>query len=125
MQRQAVVNFFFPFLSLTLSLSLFLLILIMKTTFIQDVRHARICHILLMALFGPVFSFPTSPSIAIHAESHGDTATRTTEQYIVRIITVCILVVMGGFFAGKGICCTNAIHCVTDLCRTDIGIDGP
>ncbi|KAG1108218.1 hypothetical protein G6F42_016066 [Rhizopus arrhizus] len=53
-----------------------------------------------MALFGPVFSFPTSPSIAIHAESHGDTATRTTEQYIVRIITVCILVVMGGFFAG-------------------------
>ncbi|CAO0801129.1 unnamed protein product [Mucor circinelloides] len=72
----------------------------MKTTFIQDVRHARICHILLMTLFGPVFSFPTSPSIAIHAESHADTATTTTEQYIVRIITVCILVVMGGFFAG-------------------------
>ncbi|KAL9548024.1 cell agglutination protein Mam3 [Mucor atramentarius] len=71
----------------------------MKSTFIQDARHARICHILLMALFGPAFSFPTSSSIAIHAESHADTTT-TTEQYIVRIITVCILVVMGGFFAG-------------------------
>lgn len=122
MQRQAVVNFFpFPFLSL----SFFLFILIMKLTFIQDARHARICHILLMALFGPVFSFPTSPSIAIHAEGHAETTTTTTEQYIVRIITVCILVVMGGFFAGKSVCCTDAIHYVTDLCRTDIGTDGP
>ena len=81
----------------------------MKSIYIQNVpARLRICHALLMAFFGPAFSFPTSahPSLmaihSIHAIDNADTTiTATTEQYIMRMGMVFVLVLMGGFFAGK------------------------
>ncbi|KAL9553875.1 hypothetical protein MBANPS3_003081 [Mucor bainieri] len=84
----------------------------MKSTFMQNAAtRLSICRTLLMAFLGSALSFPTSHTtrslIAIHAIDAIDNAdvtttatTTTAEQYIVRMIMVCGLVLMGGFFAG-------------------------
>lgn len=94
---KAVVSFFVTLFS-------FFFIFIMKSIYIQNApARLSICRVLWMAFLGSAFSFPTSahPSLmAIHAVDTTTTA-MTTEQYIGRMVMVFVLVLTGGFFAGK------------------------